>query len=92
LRTRFPVFGRTQHRQRLLDEGRVDCVDRIAELEGVDTSYVRRLLRLTLMPPASLEALVADPSAALKVLPGRPVPLGWRQQWQVGNDFPAQCN
>ena len=71
------ALGLAHHWQRLLDEERVESVDRIAELEGVDTSYVRRLLRLTLMAPQALELLVADPHATLEVVLGRPVAKDW---------------
>jgi len=78
------ALGLAHHWQRLLDEGRVDSVDRVAELEGVDTSYVRRLLRLTLMAPRTLELLVADTYATLEVVLGQPIAMDWRQARSKG--------
>jgi len=49
------ALGLAHHWQRSLEEGRIESADRIAELEEVDASYVRRLLKLTLMAPRGIE-------------------------------------
>jgi hypothetical protein len=54
------VLELAHHWQRLLDEERAASVDGIAELEGLDISYVRRLLRLTLLAPDVIETALNE--------------------------------
>lgn len=44
--------------RRMLEEGRYASIRDLAAAEGVDRSYVARLLRLTLLPPEMVEAIV----------------------------------
>jgi hypothetical protein len=77
------VLGLAHRWQRLLDEKRVESVDRIAELEGLDTSYICSLLRLTLMAPKTIENLAVDSHSRLEDVLGRPLPLEWRNQGEA---------
>ena len=74
------ALGLAHHWQRLLDEERVASVDEIAAAEGMDVSYIRRLLRLTLIAPKVIEQLAAGVSGKLENLLGQPLPLDWREQ------------
>lgn len=74
------ALGLAHHWQRLLDEERVASVDEIAAAEGMDVSYIRRLLRLTLIAPKVIEQLAAGVSGKLENLLGQPLPLAWREQ------------
>ncbi len=74
------ALGLAHHWQRLLDEDRVASVDEIAAAEGMDVSYIRRLLRLTLIGPKVIEQLAAGVSGKLENLMGQPLPLAWREQ------------
>lgn len=74
------ALGLAHHWQRLLDEGRVSSVDEIAHAEGHDVSYVRRLLRITLLAPELVGRLTAGASTGLDDLLGRPVPWNWHEQ------------
>ena len=76
-------LGLAHHWQRLLDEERVESVDRIAVLEGVDTSYIRRLLRLTLMALKAIESLAVASHSRLEDVLGRPLPLDWRHHGEA---------
>ncbi len=44
--------------QKLLDEGAHLSVSEIAEAEGINKSYVSRILRLALLAPDLIEAIV----------------------------------
>lgn len=76
-------LGLAHHWQRLLDEGRAASVADIAQAEGVDESYVRRLLRLTLLAPEVIEHLVVTPGMTLEQVMRRSWPNGWDEQKQV---------
>ena len=71
------ALGLAHHWQRLLEQQRVDSADEIAAAEGVDVSYVRRLIRLTLMAPKVIERLAAGASAKLEDLLGQPLSMDW---------------
>ncbi len=73
------ALGLAHHWQRLIDEERVASVDEIAEAEGLDVSYVRRLIRLTLLEPQMVARFAAGASAKLEDLLGQPLPMDWRE-------------
>ena len=52
------ALGLAHYWQRLLDDGKVQTIGDIAQLEGMDVTQVRRLFRLTLLAPRLLETIV----------------------------------
>ncbi|HMS05584.1 MAG TPA: hypothetical protein PKD73_07320 [Burkholderiaceae bacterium] len=74
------ALGLAHHWQRLLDAQRVASVAEIAEAEGIDTSQVHRLMRLTLLAPDVVEKLVGQPDLTVDKVLGRPWPYHWHDQ------------
>ena len=77
------ALGLAYHWQRLLDEQRVATVAEIAEVEGIDVTQVRRVMRLTLLAPEVVERLISTPRAVLEQVTRRPWPNGWDDQVRV---------
>jgi hypothetical protein len=68
--------------QRLLDEGVYASVSEIGDAENISKSYVSRLLRLALLAPDIIEAILTgrtDQGVMLEQLE-RPLPAGWKEQ------------
>ncbi len=68
--------------QRLLDSGVHASVTEIAEAERISKSYVSRILRLALLAPDIVEAILggwADQRVMLEKLE-RPLPVEWEEQ------------
>lgn len=68
--------------QRMLEEGRYTSIRNLAAAEGVDRAHVGRLLKLTLLAPDMVEAILdgdEPPSMTLASL-SEPLPLCWREQ------------
>lgn len=68
--------------QRLLDEGIYGTFDDLARAERVSQSYVSRVLRLTLLAPSTVEAILdglQPPALTLGVLM-EGFPVEWSQQ------------
>jgi hypothetical protein len=68
--------------RRMLEEGRYASISEMAKAEGVERGYVGSLLRLTLLPPPMVEAIVAGQQPEGVTLPKmmEPFPVEWRQQ------------
>jgi hypothetical protein len=66
----------------MLEEGRYASISEMAKAEGVERGYVGSLLRLTLLPPAMVEAILAGRQPEGVTLPKmmEPFPVEWRQQ------------
>ncbi len=77
------ALGLAHHWQRLLDSQRVASVMEIAEAEGVDASYVHRVMRLALLSPEVLDRLAGSPDAVLEKLIRRPCPNSWIDQMRM---------
>lgn len=77
------ALGLAHHWQRLLDEQRAASVAEIAEVEGMDVTQVRRVMRLTLLAPDVVERLAGSPDAVLEKVMRRPWPCGWGDQMRV---------
>lgn len=77
------ALGLAHHWQRLLDEQRATSVAEIAEVEGVDVTQVRRLLRLTLLAPEVVERLVGTSGAGLEQVMRKSWPSAWAEQMRV---------
>jgi hypothetical protein len=66
----------------LLDEGRYRSAGELAEAEGVTRSFVNRLLRLTLLAPDLVEAILdgRQPKGMQLEELTRVMPSGWKEQ------------
>jgi len=71
--------------RRMLEDGRYGSISEMAKAEGVERGYVGSLLRLTLLPPPMVEAIVAGRQPEGVTLPGLldGVPVGWGEQKQT---------
>ena len=77
------ALGLAHYWQRLLDDGKVQTIGDIAQLEGMDVTPVRRLFRLTLLAPSLLETIVATAeltSLNLEFVLRRSMPDDWHAQ------------
>jgi hypothetical protein len=80
--TPVKALARAWRWQRMLDEGVYTSVSEIGDAENISKSYVSRILRLALIAPDIVEAIVAgrtDQSVMLETLE-RPLPAGWEEQ------------
>ena len=76
------ALARAWRWQKLLDRGVYSSVTEIAEAERISKSYVSRILRLALLAPDIVEAMLggwADQRVMLEKLE-RPLPMGWEEQ------------
>jgi hypothetical protein len=76
------ALARAWRWQKLLDRGVYSSVTEIAEAEKISKSYVCRILRLALLAPNTVDAIVggwADHRVMLEQLE-RPLPAGWEEQ------------
>ena len=80
--TLVKALARAFRWRRMLESGVVSTVDEIAVREKINKSYVSRVLRLTLLAPDIVEAILDGrqaPEVTLRVLMG-PFPVGWGEQ------------
>jgi hypothetical protein len=78
----FKALARAWRWQTLLDRGLYGSVTEIAEAEKISKSYVSRILRLALLAPDLVEAILggwADQRVVLERLK-RPLPMGQEKQ------------
>jgi hypothetical protein len=68
--------------RRMLEDGRYASISEMAKAEGVERGYVGSLLRLTLLPPPMVEAILDGRQPEEVTLPGllEGVPVGWGEQ------------
>ena len=80
------ALARTWRRQKQLDKGVYSAVTAIAEAEKISKRYVSRILRLALLAPDVVKAILAgwaDQRVMLEKLE-RPLPAGWEgQRWHL---------
>ena len=80
--TLVKALARAWRWQRMLDDGVYASVSEIGDAENISKSYVSRILRLALLAPDIIEAIVvgrADQSLLLERLE-RPLPVSWEEQ------------
>lgn len=68
--------------RRMLETGRYGTIDELAAAEKINSSYVSRLLRLTLLAPDIVEAILDGRQPEGMTLPGlmEPFPVEWDRQ------------
>ena len=84
------ALARAFHWQELIDSGRYTSVTELAEALGVDRSYVSRIMRLALLAPDIVEAIVEgrEPSELSLERLVMGMPVLWGEQREVLG-FPA---
>lgn len=68
--------------RRMLEEGRYGSISELAAAERINDSYVSRVLRLTLLAPDIVEAILDERQPKEMTLPGllAPFPSEWERQ------------
>ena len=80
--TLLKALARAWRWQRLLDSGVYTSVTEISKAERINKSYFSRILRLALLAPDTVEAILAgkaDQALMLERLE-RPMPASWEEQ------------
>ena len=80
--TLVKALARAWRWQKLLDEGVYTSVSEIGDTENISKSYVSRILRLALLAPDIVEAILTgstDQGMMLEQLE-RPLPASWEEQ------------
>ena len=80
--TLVKAIGRAFRWQRMLETGRFATINEIARAEKINSSYVSRVLRLTLLAPATVEAILDGRADAAPTLAEamKVFPVEWRLQ------------
>jgi hypothetical protein len=73
--------------RRMLEDGRYASISEMAKAEGVERGYVGSLLRLTLLAPEMVEAILDGRQPEGVTLPGllEGVPVGWTEEAKVSS-------
>lgn len=76
------AIGRAHRWKRLLENGRFASVTELAEAEKINQSYLCRVLRLTLLAPEIVEAILdgRQPAGLQVDTLLKPMPLEWASQ------------
>jgi hypothetical protein len=79
------ALARAFHWQELIDTGRYASITELAKVLDVDRSYVARILRLALLAPDIVEAILAgqEPSGMSLERLVKAMPVGWEEQREV---------
>ena len=80
--TLVKALARAFRWRRMMEAGRYSTIDELAAAETINSSYVSRLLRLTLLAPDIVEAILDGRQPEGMTLPGlmEPFSVEWRQQ------------
>ena len=81
--TMVKALARAFRWRRMLETGRYTTIDELARAEKINAPYVSRILRLTLLAPEIVEAILDGRQAPAVTLPGlmKGFPVGWKEQW-----------
>ena len=80
--TLVKAIARAFRWQRMLETGRYATIREIARAEKINASYVSRVLRLTLLAPATVEAIIEGRTSAAPTLAEamKVFPIEWADQ------------
>ena len=72
--------------RRLLETGVYGTIEEIAAAEKINSSYVSRVLRMTLLAPSVVEAILdgRQPTKVTLAVLMRPFPVAWKEQVEAG--------
>ena len=81
--TLVKALARAFRWRRMLETGRYGTIDELAAAEKINSSYVSRLLRLTLLAPDIVEAILDGRQPEGMTLPRlmEPFPVEWERQF-----------
>ena len=84
--TMIKAIARGFRWRRLLETGVYGTIAEIAAAEKINSSYVSRLLRMTLLAPYIVEALLdgRQPTEVTLTVLMRPFPVAWEEQVEAG--------
>lgn len=76
------ALARAHRWQKLLDEGKFESISDLAREIGLDVSFTARLMRLTLLAPDIVEAILAgkEPSGLSLTMLTKSAPVLWKEQ------------
>ena len=84
------ALSRAFYWRKLIDSGVHASLAEIARAEGINDSYASRILRLTLLAPEIVEAILNDQWLGANLLPMlRPFPFEWMSQRQLLSEYPG---
>lgn len=88
------ALGRGFRWQKMLREGDYQTLEEIAKAENINPSYVSRLLRMTLLAPEIVEAILAgkQPEGLTMAKAMQPFPLEWKRQAYAWNHHLTVCS
>jgi hypothetical protein len=80
--TLVKALARAWRWQRMLDEGIYATVSEIGDAENISKSYVSRILRLALLAPDMVDAILEGKTDQMFLLEQleRPLPVSWEEQ------------
>ena len=83
--TMVKAIARAFRWQKLLEDGTYGCIEDIARAERINGSFVGRIVRLTLLAPDIVEAILEGRQPAALTLKGlmEPFPVEWERQREV---------
>ena len=84
--TMIKAIARGFRWRKLLETGVYGTIEEIAAAEKINSSYVSRLLRMTLLAPYIVEAVLdgRQPTKVTLALLMRPFPVAWEEQVEAG--------
>jgi hypothetical protein len=80
--TLIKAVARAFRWRRMLESGRFATINELAAAEKINSSYISRVLRLTLLAPDIVEAILDGRQPEGMTLPGllKPFPVEWQRQ------------
>ena len=80
--TLLKVLARGFRWRKLLEKGDFSTIEEIAKAENINPSYISRVLRMTLLAPDIVEAILAGshPAGLTRAKVMQPFPLEWQRQ------------
>ena len=84
--TMIKAIARGFRWRKLLETGVYGTIEEIATAEKINSSYVSRVLRMTLLAPSVVEAILdgRQPTKVTLALLMRPFPVAWEEQVEAG--------
>ena len=84
--TMIKAIARGFRWRKLMETGVYGTIEEIAATEKINSSYVSRLLRMTLLAPSIIEEILdgRQPTKVTLAVLMRPFPVAWKEQVEAG--------